>query len=133
MKKSGILNSKLAELVAKAGHGDQLIVSDCGLPIPGHAVVVDLAVTTNIPRFIDTVKVILEELHVESAIIATEMESISPELYKELKLILPDIQIKKVNHEKFKELTMSDKNIGFVRTGEATSYANIILISGVTF
>ena len=133
MKKSGILNSKLAGLVAKTGHGDQLIICDCGLPIPKDAVVVDLAVTENIPRFIDTIKVVLEELKIESAIIASEMESINPGLYKELISILPEINIKKVDHEKFKDITLSNGSIGFVRTGEATSYANIILISGVTF
>lgn len=133
MKKSGILNSQLSGLIAAMGHSDKLVIGDCGLPIPRGKDVVDLALTKNLPRFIETVKSILAELHVEQAIIATEMESRSAGIYRDLLALLPGIEIVKVPHEEFKQITNGEGNIAFVRTGEATPYANVILVSGVTF
>lgn len=133
MKKQGILNSQLSRIIARMGHTDKLVICDCGLPIPCGVDVVDLALTKNIPPFIDTMKAILTELYIEGAIIATEMETHNSCLFQEILKILPDITIKKVEHEQFKQITRQGNNIFFVRTGEATPYANIILISGVNF
>jgi len=133
MKKQGILNSKLSYIIAMMGHTDKLVICDCGLPIPANMPVVDLALTKNIPTFIDTLTVILKELQIEGALIAKEMETENAALFQKVKKILPDVDMKKVNHEKFKQMTRNEDNIYFVRTGEASPYANIILISGVNF
>ncbi len=133
MKKHGILNANLSRIIASMGHTDKLVVCDSGLPIPKNSEVIDLALTTNIPRFLDTLKVILEELHIEGAVIAKEMLNGKNGLYNDTSRMLNGVKMKKVTHEKFKELTRERGNITFVRTGETTPYANIILISGVTF
>lgn len=133
MKKSGILNSQLSRIIAGMGHSDKLVICDSGLPIPRDREVVDLALTTNIPRFIETLKAILKELHAEQAVIAEEMESRSGAIHRELLGLLSGIEITKVPHNEFKKITKSEGNIAFVRTGEASPYANVILISGVTF
>jgi D-ribose pyranase len=133
MKRIGVLNSNLSFIIASMGHKDKLVVCDSGLPIPKNADVVDLALTKNIPRFMDTLKVILEELKVEEAIVTNELVTGNSKFYKEINSLLNGTKIKKVNHEKFKDITRNGGNITFVRTGEATPYANIILISGVTF
>jgi D-ribose pyranase len=133
MKRGGVLNSNLSFIIASMGHKDKLVVCDSGLPIPKNADVVDLALTKNIPRFIETLKVILEELKVEEAIVTNELVTGNSKFYKEINSLLNGTKIKKVNHEKFKDITRNGGNITFVRTGEATPYANIILISGVTF
>ena len=133
MKRSGVLNSGLSRIIASMGHTDKLVVCDAGLPIPKNSDVVDLALTKNIPGFIDTLKVILEELKVEEAIVTNELVKGNAKFYKEINSLLNGTKIKKVNHERFKEITRNGGNVTFVRTGEATPYANIILISGVTF
>lgn len=133
MKKSGILNSQLSRIIAGMGHTDKLVVCNSGLPIPRDKEAVDLALTANIPRFIETVKVILNELQVEQAIVAEEMESRSNAIHRELLAMLSGIKITKVSHHEFKKMTKSEDTIAFVRTGEASPYANVILISGVTF
>ncbi len=119
-------------MIATMGHTDRLVVCDSGLPIPPGAEVVQLALTKNIPRFIDTVQALLQEMQVEGAIVATEMADRSTELLKELQRLLPGVKIQFVPHEEFKKLTCNGTK-GFVRTGECTPYANVILISGVTF
>lgn len=133
MKKKGILNSELARIIAGMGHGDMLVVCDSGFPIPYHRPVADVILTVNVPRLVETLKVILEELHVEGAIIANEMEKISNPMYHEVKRALADIPLKKISHEKFKQRTRNEQNISFVRTGEATKYSNVILVAGVIF
>lgn len=133
MKRGGVLNSNLSRIIASMGHTDKLVVCDAGLPIPKNSDVVDLALTKNIPSFMDTLKVILEELKVEEAILTNELANGNKKFYKEIYSLLSGAKIKKVNHEKFKEITRNGGNVTFVRTGEATPYANIILISGVTF
>ena len=133
MKKRGILNANLSRIIASMGHTDKLVICDSGLPIPRNSEIIDLALTTNIPRFLDTLKIILEELHIEGAVIAKEMCGGKNGLYENTTQMLNGAKLKKVPHEKFKELTRGKGNITFVRTGETTPYANIILISGVTF
>jgi D-ribose pyranase len=133
MKKSGILHSELSRIVAGMGHGDKLVICDSGLPIPHGRPVAEVVLTLNIPRFIDTLKVVLEELHIEEAIVAQEMERVNNRTYRELQKILDGIPIKKVPHQKFKHLIRTEPNVSFVRTGEATKYSNVILVSGVVF
>ena len=133
MKKSGILNAALSEIIASMGHTDKLVICDAGLPIPREARKVDLALVKNIPGFIETLQHVLAELEIESAIIAEEMQSKSAACYQEVCNLIPEDKIRKINHESFKDYYNHSSNIAFVRTGEATPYANIILISGVTF
>lgn len=133
MKKSGILNASLARIVASMGHTDKLVVCDAGLPIPPGNVVVDLALTANIPRFLETLAVVLQELQVEQAVVADEMESMSKNVFESVQELLSDVEMVSVPHDQLKEVMNGDGNVFFVRTGEATPYANIILISGVTF
>lgn len=133
MKRKGVLNSGLSKTIASMGHTDKLVICDSGLPIPKNSDVIDLALTKNIPRFMDTLKVVLEELKVEEAIVTNELVQGNSKYFKEITSLLNGIKIKKVTHKKFKEITRNGGNVTFVRTGEATPYANVILISGVTF
>jgi D-ribose pyranase len=133
MKKIGTLNTQLSYVIARMGHTDKIVVCDSGFPIPHRAELVDLALTKNIPSFIDTLKVVHEDLKIEKAIIAKEMEKYNPRIYKIVSALLKGIEIQEVPHSEFKNICISEENISFVRTGEASPYANVILISGVTF
>lgn len=133
MKKTGILNADLSRAVAAMGHTDKLVVCDAGLPIPTGKSVVDLALTTNIPRFLETLEVVLQELEVERVVVADEMKTSGNGSFEGVQKLLPGVEMESVPHERFKEMTNSNGKVIFVRTGEATPYANIILVSGVTF
>jgi len=132
MKKIGTLNHHLSGVIAQMGHTDRLVVCDCGLPIPRGAEVVDLALRPGLPGFLDTLDVILEELRVERAVIADELAAGGHDVYHALMERLDGAEVERVSHEEFKRLT-GGGNTAFVRTGEATPYANVILFSGVTF
>ncbi len=131
MKKRGILQPQLAELIASLGHTDTLVIGDAGLPVPPGTARIDLAVTANVPRFLDVLRAVLEEAQVEHAVIARETREKSPELYAGLMALLGEIPVQEVNHVDLKEMTRQARAV--VRTGEFTPYANVILFSGVVF
>ncbi|MBN1561789.1 D-ribose pyranase [candidate division KSB1 bacterium] len=133
MKKNGVLNVKLSTVIARMGHTDQLVICDAGLPIPREADVVDLALTANVPPFLATLQVILNELHIQSCTIAEEMKTKNKALYEKVSGLMNGIPVQSCPHEQFKEMSKSGQVIAFVRTGEVSPFANIILESGVTF
>ena len=139
MKKHALLNAPLSHVIATMGHTDQLVVGDAGLPIPAAPERIDLAVSQGVPRFMDVVRAITEEMQIERVIMAREFTEVSPALHAELLAHLQhiaEIQNKAiifdyVSHEEFKLATHTSKAV--VRTGECTPYANVIFVSGVVF
>lgn len=129
MKKGGIINAGLAGALARLGHTDLVVVCDCGLPIPPGPEVVDLAFRFGVPPFETVLSGLLEELAVEGATAAEEVESASPGVHELLNFRLPDLEL--VPHEELKRMSAGAKLI--IRTGEATPYANVILRCGVPF
>lgn len=129
MKKTKMINSELSYVISQMGHTDSLTIGDCGLPIPNETKRIDLALTHNVPTFIQTLDVVLGELCVEEAVIASEIKEKNPEVYKAIKQRVNNLV--EVTHEEFKILTKNSKAV--VRTGECSPYANIILKSGVVF
>jgi D-ribose pyranase len=131
MKKGVLLNQPLSAVIAGLGHMDELVIADAGLPIPRKTRRIDLALTQNVPGFLETVRVVMAEMVVETAVIAEEVRTASPELYAALRDLLGDLPIEEVSHVIFKEMTRTARAV--VRTGECTPYANIILRAGVAF
>ena len=131
MKKTGLLNQPLSEVIAGLGHTDTLVVADAGLPIPAETRRIDLALTKGVPAFLDTLGAVLGEMQVERAIVAEEMLDVSPGIYDAIVDLLGDVPIETVTHLVFKEQTRSARAV--VRTGEFTPYANVILVAGVVF
>ena len=131
MKKYGTLNQPISEVIAGMGHGDMLVIADCGLPIPQGVRRIDIALLPGVPSFLQTLDVVLKELEVESVVVATEMSTASPELDKDIKKMIGDRPVTVVSHEDFKDMTK--QGVAVIRTGECTPYANIILRSGVIF
>jgi len=131
MKKTGIINQPISSIVSGLGHTDRLVIGDAGLPIPDDVTRIDLALKESVPSFLETLEVILSEMQVESAIIASEIIEKNPEIEKGIIEALGDISIEYVPHENFKIETKTAKAI--IRTGEYSPYANVILLSGVVF
>ena len=131
MKKCGILNRDLSEIVAGMGHTDMLVVCDAGFPIPVDARRVDLAVSDGNPRFADVLEVILRELAVERVIAEAETETYNLAVYDEIRRIFSNTPIEKIPHAEFKKMLGQVKAV--VRTGEFTPYSNIILVGGVVY
>lgn len=139
MKRGTLLNSELSYVISKLGHTDTLTVGDCGLPVPEGVQRIDLAVVKGLPEFMPVLEAILEEQEIEKVFLAEEIKSANPKLLQEILRLLErtgvkegkTIDIEYVPHEEFKKRTRDSKAV--VRTGEYKAYANIILVSSVTF
>jgi D-ribose pyranase len=128
MKREGIINARLAGALAGLGHTDDVVVCDAGLPIPPGLEIVDLAFRFGVPSFETVLSGVLEELVVEGATAAEEVER-NRRSYEFLTTRLPDLGF--VPHEDLKRMVPGAKLV--IRTGEATPYSNVILRCGVPF
>jgi D-ribose pyranase len=132
MKKTGLLHAELSRLIASMGHRDVLVIGDAGLPVPRGVPVVDLALREGVPGFLETLETVLGELHVEEAVIDTEMASVSPAMHAGFLGLWPaDVALRDVPHAEFGRLASGAKAV--VRTGECTAYSNVALYAGVIF
>ena len=131
MKKDRILNPDLVRAIAAIGHTEYLVIADAGLPVPKGVPVIDLSLVRGIPTYLDVLKAVSEELVIESFIIADEMEPVNPVVCGETKKVLEGLPYTTVSHEELKKLSKEAKAV--IRTGETTSYSNVILVAGVNF
>ncbi|EKT61410.1 D-ribose pyranase [Providencia sneebia] len=139
MKKGVLLNSNISSVIAKLGHTDHITLADAGLPIPSQVERIDLAVTQGLPDFMSVLSVITQEMQVEKAILAEEINTINPEMKNRILAhldLLAQMQGKPIDvefcdHENLKKITHDSKAV--IRTGECSPFANVILCSGVTF
>lgn len=131
MKKTEVINSELSTVIAGMGHMDWLSIGDAGMPVPMGTKKIDLALTKQLPSFIDVLKNILSEMEVQKIYLADEIKDQNPDQLKAIQELLPGIPVVFVPHSQLKKDL--SKTHAFVRTGEMTPYSNIILESGVTF
>lgn len=127
MKKTGILNAELNAGLSRLGHGDLVVVADCGLPIPPGVQVVDLALVHGVPRFVDVLDALLGDAVFQECVVATEADGTDAGGW--LAERFPERRA--VSHEELKAMS-TDARL-FVRTGEATAFANAVLVCGVPF
>ena len=127
MKKSGLLNPALVRAVARLGHTNTFVIADCGLPIPRNVEVVDLSLVFGIPRFVDVLEAVLAEVVVEGGVVAENIRGTDAERW-----IVDRVQtVAYISHEELKQQVGDAEFV--IRTGETTSYANVILRCGVPF
>lgn len=131
MKREGIINAMLLSAIANLGHGDHIVIADCGLPVPPEVMKIDLALVKGIPSFQDVVRAVADEIIVQKVIVAREMRLYNPDQYTFLVRLFSGIPIEEIPHSEFKQQLGYAKAV--IRTGEATPYSNVILEAGVAF
>lgn len=139
MKRTVLLNSHLSHLVARLGHADEITLADAGLSVPEGVDRIDLAVSAGVPAFMEVLAALNSEVVIEEAILVDELRARNPGFHEQLLSRLQEqersqgqiIAIQYLPHEQFKQRTRSSRAV--VRTGEATPFANCILIAGVAF
>ena len=120
MKKTGILNSEVASVVAGMGHMDWLSIGDAGMPVPMGTKKIDLCVDKELPSFMDVLKNVLKEMKVQKIYLADEIKDQNPEQLENIKKALPDVEIEFMPHADLKKNLA--KTHAFIRTGEMTPY-----------
>ena len=131
MKKDGLLNPQILSAIAAIGHTEYLVIADAGLPVPSGIPVIDISLIRGIPDFGVVLHSVIDEMVVESFIVAEEMADKSQDTYGTVIEALPQVPFRCIAHEEFKEMAAKAKAV--IRTGETTPYANIILVAGVNF
>lgn len=132
MLKKGTLNPQMAHVLASTGHKDTIVVTDAGLPIPQETERVDFALKPFTPKFLDVLDQTLDVLEVEKIIMAEEIKEHSPAMLDKIMERFPeDIEVEFLPHVDFKTETKNCR--AAFRSGEFTSYANIILVAGVVY
>ncbi|QBO37042.1 D-ribose pyranase [Periweissella cryptocerci] len=131
MKKGSVINSDISRVIAQMGHFDTLAIGDAGMPVPVGTEKIDLAVSKGLPSFIAVLKNVLTELEVQKVYLANEIKTENPEVLAQTLALLDGIEVAYIPHEDMKRNLQPAH--AFIRTGEMTPYANIILESGVTF
>ncbi|NWK83776.1 D-ribose pyranase [Staphylococcus sp. GSSP0090] len=129
MYKTGILNSEISKLLSDLGHTDEIMIADCGLPIPEGVKKIDLALAFGKPSFLEVFHLVTWHMAIEKMTLASEMKTDNASLYHVLKA--ENIDITTESHELLKQHSKHVKAI--IRTGEAKPYANVILASDVLF
>lgn len=131
MKKGTVINSDISRVIAQMGHFDKLSIGDAGMPVPMTTEKIDLAVQNGIPSFMQVLNNVLAELEVQRIYLAEEIKTENPTMLQQIQDRLPDTPITFIPHSAMKQ-DLNDCR-AFIRTGEMTPYANILLESGVTF
>jgi len=142
VKRGGLLNAQLNEAISRLGHGDLVVVADCGLPQPVGVPVVDLAVVHGLPSFAGVLDALLGDLVVEGVTAASESRGVAAGDVIDARFGAGDgggdglglglgLEVAHVSHEELKRLSGTARL--FVRTGEATPFANVVLRCGVPF
>ena len=131
MKKTKVINSNLSRVIAQMGHFDKLAIGDAGTPVPDETEKIDLAVTQDIPKFMDVLNNVLEALEIQKIYLAEEIKSENPDMLQQIQRHLPQTAIEFISHDKLKKELNDCK--AFVRTGEMTPFANVMLESKVVF
>ncbi|MFL5760018.1 MAG: D-ribose pyranase [Thermomicrobiales bacterium] len=128
MKKGGILNPALCQLLARTGHTDYFTICDRGFPVPDGPERIDLALVDDIPTVLEVLTAIAGEYHIDRVVVTQEMQEISPGRVEDLKTIVGIEKLEAITHVALKRLSQSGK--ATVRTGDTCPYANIIVVSG---
>lgn len=128
MKKGGILNPALCQLLARTGHTDYFTICDRGFPVPEGPERIDLALVDDIPTVLEVLTAIAGEYHIDRVVVTQEMQEISPGRVEDLKTIVGIEKLEAITHVALKRLSQSGK--ATVRTGDTCPYANIIVVSG---
>ncbi len=131
MKKNGVLNDRISQLIAEMGHKEELMICDAGMPIPRECNRIDVSLTAGVPTFIQTLQTVLQELCIERVILAEEIREHNGSLNEELQRIFDSTPIEYKSHQEMKDSMLGTK--GVIRSGEFSPFANVRLVSGVVF
>lgn len=127
----GVINAQLAQALAGLRHKDRFVVSDAGLPVQPGIEVIDFAVAFGVPRFEQVLDAVAPELVLEEGLMAEEARGTIAEQWVKDRFDVPLSYVPHDGENSFKAQVEGAKFV--IRTGETTSYSNVIFRCGVPF
>jgi len=129
MYETGCLNREITRYLARQGHTDCFMICDAGFAIPDIVPTIDISISENNPTIETVITEIVKYFSVQEIIVSDSMYATSPsKLQRVRRLFGNDMPCSSISQEEIRELSKSMKFI--IRTGDFTSYSNIILVSG---
>jgi D-ribose pyranase len=130
MKRGRILNRGLSDALASMGHGDWLVITDAGFPIPEDGRRIDLALEAGLPSVQQVLDLVLSDFIYEKFVTTIEQKTHHPRLYSDIASKIDRCPIETMPHETFiAEFPAKAKY--FIRSGSFEPWGNIALCSGV--
>jgi len=130
MKRGRILNRRLSDALAAMGHGDWLIITDAGFPIPDDARRIDLALEAGLPSIQQVLSAVLSDFIYEKFVTTVEQRSNHPRLYADIAAMIDRCPIDEIPHAQFL-VDFPPKAKFIIRTGAFEPWGNIALCSGI--
>lgn len=127
MLRSGILNPRILELVARIRHTNTLVIADRGFPYWPQIETVDISLIDDVPTVMQVFDALQENFVLGSVWVAEEFKAHnSAEKLAALQSSTGD-KLHFESHLQLKERV--PHAIGLIRTGDTTQYANLVIES----
>jgi D-ribose pyranase len=128
MLKTGILNPRVLELLARVRHTNTLVIADRGFPFWPQIETVDLALVDDVPTVLQVLTAVRGQCVIGKAWMAKEFfKANSKATQAAFAAALKGVKLSNQPHVDLKKRVPSA--IGLIRTGDTTQYGNIILES----
>lgn len=121
-----LLNPAVAALIRQVNHTQLLLIADRGFPVPPLPIVVDLSLVADVPTVPQVLDAVLPDLPADRIILAEEHRTTAPAQAEEHGRLAVALEF--VPHVQFKRLARHA--VGCIRTGDATPYANLLVVGG---
>ncbi|MSU59260.1 MAG: transport protein RbsD/FucU [Pedosphaera sp.] len=128
MLKTGILNPRVLNLLARVRHTNTLVIADRSFPFWPQIETVDLSLVDDVPTVLQVLAAVRANCVIGKAWMAKEFLKANSQLVqKRFIAALKGASVKFEAHVDFKKRVPNA--IGLIRTGDTTQYGNVILES----
>lgn len=139
MMKFKLLHPELLAVLARAGHGSQVLLADANYPFATSARAevprVYLNLAPDLLRVTDVLQVLKEAIPIEAAsVMVPSPESTAapePDIFQEFRRSLPALELEQLERTAFYARARGDDLALLIATGERRLYANLLLTIGV--
>ena len=128
MLKTGILNPRILELLARIRHTNTLVIADRGFPFWPQIETVDISLVDDVPSVLQVIAAVRGSCVIGKAWMAKEFLKANDDRTRaRFVSALKGASVKFEPHVDFKKRVPTA--IGLIRTGDTTQYGNVILES----
>ncbi len=136
MLKTTLLHPEILTSLASNGHGSKVLIADGNYPFATGTHPATRKVFLNLAKdqlpVIDVLKVLVDSIIVEKALVMLPADGSAPEIHREFAQVLgKDTPIDKVKRFEFYDEARSSDTCLVIATGESRRFANILLTIGV--
>ena len=136
MLKYGLIHPPLLGALARCGHGSRILIADANYPhvtgAPAAAERIYLNLAPGLLTVSQVLKLLLEAIPVESAIVTLNEAHEEPLVVAEYRQLLPPgVAVQALARFEYYEAVKSPDTCLVIATGEQKLYANVLLVVGV--